>query len=123
MIDIDVIENIVRLWPAEHIDNLCKRYYLWCYCILRYEGSERRKWLEKIITTLDESDIKGMIRHFLHRNDLTEEMISMLGYFLPDDDDDYVDLSRRAEPNVIQNCDKWCSNHSKNSLENLFRRS
>lgn len=123
MIDIDVIENIIRLWPAERIDDLCKRYYLWCYCILRYEGSEKRKWLEGIIPTLDEDDIKGMVMHFLHRNDLTEGMISMLGYFLPDDDEDYVDLSRRAEPDVLKECNRWCSNLSKNSLENLFRRS
>lgn len=123
MIDVDVIENIVRLWPAEHIEDLCKRFYLWCYCILKYEGSERRKWLENTIRSIKEDDVKGMTISLLHRNDLTKDMIEMLGYFLPDDDDDYIDLSRRADKDVLYHCDKWCNEHSKNSLERLFKRS
>lgn len=88
---------------------------------MRYEG--KRQWVEYFINNnnlLPKDLIIGMIKS----NELSDSILqNTLGYFLDEFDEDYVDLSRRVEPNVKQDARNWVLKSSRGNLDDLFNRS
>jgi len=118
MIDLEQLEVSVKYWPQEREFDLAERVFIWAYFAASI--SEKHKdWV------LDRFGVEGGVKEFfieryLQSNELDDEMIRLLGYLLPEDDEDYMNLYPRTPLFVRQQAKEFASKRYKASLNDLL---